>query len=222
MTASVASVALSLLGLEPAIEDRAGAAGEDVDRVCAARAPEAPEPPAQLRERVEVARSPGPGIGRRHLERGLDEVGDALEHRFVARERVGVARRELRDLPAVRVPIGTEHEVASVGKRAEGGRIARQQLEPVAVERELADDARSQQAADVARRRDLEAGPRFFRHAGAAEHVATLEHQDLEARPGQVRRGDQPVVAGTDHDDVVRGGGHGDALTVTPPGAFAR
>jgi hypothetical protein len=36
----------------------------------------------------------------------------------------------------------------------------------------------------------------------AADHLARLEHADLEPRRGQVCRADQPVVPGTDHDDI--------------------
>src|SRR5262245_32953918 len=59
------------------------------------------EPPERTseREQVEDVAQPRPEqIGRRHRERGLDDIGHPLEHRGVERVALGVPRAELRDL----------------------------------------------------------------------------------------------------------------------------
>src|SRR5213593_5206987 len=63
---------------------------------------------------------------------------------------------------------------APVGKRRERGRVARQHLEPVPRELELADDLGPEQAVHVRRRGDLVARPHLLGDARAAEHLAAL------------------------------------------------
>ena len=75
-------------------------------------------------------------------------------------------------------------------------------LSPCAVQVEVADDLRPQQRERVGARRGADAGPQLLGHACAADDVAPLEDLDVEAGPGEVRRGDEAVVAGTDHDRV--------------------
>ncbi len=77
------------------------------------------------------------------------------------------------------------------------------QLEAVVFELEVADDLRPEQAADVRRRRYLEAGPQLFRDASAAHDLAALQHQNAQPRARQVSRRHQPVVASPDHDGVI-------------------
>jgi hypothetical protein len=43
----------------------------------------------------------------------------------------------------------------------------------------------------------------FFGDAGAANNLATLQHQRFESCSGEIAGSDKPVVAGTDDDDVV-------------------
>ena len=108
----------------------------------------------------------------------------------------------LLDLAVRHLLVRSHHEGAAVGKGREGRRAARQQLEAVAVQLELANDLRTQQAVDVRGGRDLVARPDLFGDAGAADQLAPLEHHAL-ARARQIGRGHERVVPGADEDDVV-------------------
>ena len=68
---------------------------------------------------------------------------------------------------------------------------------------EVADDLRPQQADDVARDREPEARDDLLRDRGAAEHVPALQDDGLEAGAGEVRGGDEAVVAAADDHRVV-------------------
>ena len=50
---------------------------------------------------------------------------------------------------------------------------------------------------------EAEAGHDLLGHRGAAEHVARLQDEGLQAGAGEVRRAHQPVVAAADDDRVV-------------------
>ena len=68
---------------------------------------------------------------------------------------------------------------------------------------ELADDLGAEQADDVARDAEPEAGEDLLGDRGAAEHVALLEDERLQAGPGEVGGADEPVVTAADDDRVV-------------------
>ena len=68
---------------------------------------------------------------------------------------------------------------------------------------QLADDLGPEQADDVREDREAEAREDLLGHRGAAEDVALLEDERLEAGPREVRRADQAVVAAADDDRVV-------------------
>src|SRR5207245_2684443 len=119
---------------------------------------------------------------------------------------LGVAPGELRHLPPHEGLVGAEQQVAAVGERREGGRVARQQLEAVPLQFEIPDDLRAQQAVHIGGRGHFKPRPQLFRDAGAAHHLAALKHQHPPPRPGEVGRGHETVVAGADDDDVVAQG----------------
>src|SRR5437867_3158035 len=64
-------------------------------------------------------------------------------------------------------------------------------------------------AGHVGRGGHLEPRRRLLGDAGAAHQLAPLEHEHPPSRTGEVRRGDEPVVARADDDDVVRTSRHG-------------
>src|SRR5205823_4543244 len=70
---------------------------------------------------------------------------------------------------------------------------------------QVADDFLAEQAVDVGRRGDLEAGEDFLGHARAADDGPAFEDEHPPAGAGQVAGGDQAVVAGADDDRVVGG-----------------
>jgi len=52
----------------------------------------------------------------------------------------------------------------------------------------------------VRERRGFETGIKFFRDGAAANHFAAFEHKGLEAALGQIKSGDESVVAAADED----------------------
>ena len=92
---------LELLALEPAVEIGVAAPV----RISIAFCPSVPKLTNARPSFASCTRLPGPerpGVGRRHDEGRLEEIGHALEHRLVPRQRLGVLGGELRDL-AVRL-----------------------------------------------------------------------------------------------------------------------
>ena len=83
--------------------------------------------------------------------------------------------------------------------------VKRQHFEAVARQVEIADDLRPQQRDDVRADGDVEARKHLLGDGRAAEHVPALEHEHAAARPRQIRRVRQAVVAPADHDHVVLG-----------------
>ena len=94
-------------------------------------------------------------------------------------------------------------ERAAVGQRREGRRAAREHLEAVVAQAQVADDLLAEEAVDVGRGRDLEAREGLLGHAGAAHQIPPLQHEHAQPGARQVARGDEPVVPRADHDRVV-------------------
>jgi len=74
--------ALELLGFETIGPGGPSGAGEDFERFAQARA-QSPGTASQLKKRPQIPQAGSNQIGRRHRERGLDEVGDALQHGLI-------------------------------------------------------------------------------------------------------------------------------------------
>ena len=199
---------LQLLRLEPAVEDRARRAGEDLDRL-AGGVSQPTERASQREHRPEVAWARVQQVGRSHRQRRLDHRRHALEHRLVLRVALGVAFAELRDLSASQICVRAHRQRAPVGERRERRGVARQDLVAVRGQLQVADDRRMEQAVDVGGGRDLVAGEGLLGDAGAADDIPPLEHQHALPGARQVAGGHQSVVPGADHDRVeVRGARH--------------
>ena len=113
------------------------------------------------------------------------------------------ARGELGDLGVATRRVGGQLQRAPVGVGDEVGTL-RVHLVAVALEVEVAQDRRRQQAHHVGEHRDLVLrSPRLLGDGGAADDVAALEHDGALAGAGEVGRGDEPVVAAADDDGVV-------------------
>ena len=116
----------------------------------------------------------------------------------------GSAKPCARRCAAVRAPIDEAGVRAAVGERAPEVRVGRGDPVAVALELELGDHHRVEQADDVGAGADHEAlvGERALERAGAAELLAALEHEHRAAGPGEVGGGGEPVVAAADDDRV--------------------
>jgi hypothetical protein len=73
----------------------------------------------------------------------------------------------------------------------------------VSLEIEIPDNLGPEEAVDVCGGGDLVAGPQLLGDAGAAEELATLQDQNLDAGSGQVGGGHQTVVTTADNDEVI-------------------
>ena len=109
---------LQLLRLEPAVEDRARRAGEDLNRL-AGGVSQPPKRASQREHRPEVAWARVQEVGRSHRQRRLDHCRHALQHCLVLRVALCVACAELRDLPAGQIGIRAHRQRAPVGEGRE-------------------------------------------------------------------------------------------------------
>ena len=106
-------------GLEPAIEHLARALGEEVEHVALPRAGRARGSACATFQRVEHRADAAADVGRRLEHELAQHVGDAIEHRVVARQALGVARENLRDLGLRRREPAADLEISAVGQRQE-------------------------------------------------------------------------------------------------------
>src|SRR5262249_5858598 len=95
-----------------------------------------------------------------------------------------------------------EQQRPAVGEGRKRRRVAFEHLKAVAGQAQVADDLFTKEAVNVGGRGHLEAGKDFFGDAGPADDRAALQDEYLLARPRQVARRHQTVVAGADNDRV--------------------
>jgi hypothetical protein len=67
---------------------------------------------------------------------------------------------------------------------------------------EIGNDSGVEQADRVGRDRIAEAGVKFLRHRGAADHLAPVDHAHAQARAGEIGRAGEAVMPRADDDDV--------------------
>ena len=139
---------------------------------------------------------------RRGEQHRLDEIVDLGPHRLVLRIRRGVFLRELRDLPRGLLPVGPEHEIFSIGERAEALRIEGDLPQPELRELEVFDDLRPEESRHVGGGTDLESRRDLVRDARAANAIRPLHNEHAESRLREVVRSDQAVMSCADDDDV--------------------
>ena len=104
-----------------------------------------------------------------------------------------------------------KQQPASVRQRQKPPGIDLKHLEAVLSQLEVFDHLCLQQIAEIRTGGEAITREKLLRHTSAAQNVASLEQQGLQSRPGEIRRGHQPVVSATEHDDVVVNLWHGRA-----------
>ena len=104
----------------------------------------------------------------------------------------------------VKVRVRTQEQIAAIGERGKGGRIALQDFEAKIAEPKVGDNLLAEKAIHIGRRRNLEARKHLLGHAGAADKIAALQNQHLPSLAGQVTSGHQAVVPGPNNDSIVR------------------
>ena len=193
--------------LKPAVEKIRGALGhhpQGLDQVGGdqphRRQPEAAErhhvpplPPQEVRWGPEQPR--------------FNESGDALQKRLVIWIPPGIAGGEARNLCGGRLIVAPDKQMPAVREWAEECRVFRQDLVAEAFQFQIPDDLGLQQPTQICGSGDAEPRPDLFGHARTTDDGPAFQDEDRQARPRQIRRGDQAVVAGT-HDDHVVGRRH--------------
>ena len=195
-----------LLTFEPAIEDRSCRAAEHLDRLvhvgthflhCARHR-------AKMNQ---IGQTGMQDVGRNLGERRFDHGGDPLQHRFIVRVSKRIAAAELRDLFHVACLPAAEHQVASIDKRGEGGRIALDCFKSISLQIEIAHDLGSKEAIDVSCGRYFESRKGLLAYARASDQVAPFQDKHAALRAREVTRRYQAVVTTPDHDRII-GLGH--------------
>ena len=100
------------------------------------------------------------------------------------------------------VVIGPCGEIIAVFHRRHRA-LERQDVQAVPRQIEITNDFGTQQAYDIGKHRELEAGKDLFRHGGTADPGPALEHQHLFPGARQIGGRHEAVVASADHDRVV-------------------
>ena len=194
--------------LEPAVEQVAGALGEEIEQVAARRQRQrAKSPPGldDVDERGDIVPRAGPQRRRRAPQHLAQHGRDAIEHRVVRGQRIGVARRELRDLGLRRRESAADLEIPAVRQRQEvGERPLAHDAGRVRARSQVADDLRVEQADRVARGGVAEPRMEFLGDRRAAEHAAALGDAHRHSGRREIRGAGEAVVAAADDDGVVR------------------
>ena len=99
--------------------------------------------------------------------------------------------------------VGSHQQVAAIGQGRETRWAARQHGKAMALEFEIADDFRTEEAVDVTGGGDFEAGPEFLGDDAAADEFAAFEDEDFSSRAREISGSDEAVMACTDNDGVV-------------------
>src|SRR5882672_4993850 len=93
-------------------------------------------------------------------------------------------------------------QVVTIRHRREGA-VQRKNLQLVSRQIELANNLGPKEGYDVGTNRELETGKNFLCYRGAAQHVASLEHQHTFTCACKISGIHQTVVPATNDDDVV-------------------
>ena len=125
---------------------------------------------------------------RRLQEVSVEQPREPPPHLLKGRKLLRVVRAQSRErLHRRRVGIPDDGGLA-VGERTEQVRVLGVDVQTVAAELEIVDDGALEHVADVGARRRADAGPQLLGDAGAADELAPLEHQHVQAGPRDNRR----------------------------------
>ena len=196
--------ALDDVAVEVVVEEVGRAAGEQADAVLQHPRRQRLHPLGQIGQLQRVGGIVAEQVGRRRVDQRLQRLAHLRHVVLVLIHRVGVVLAVPGDLFEVGVAVGAHQQVVAVLHRRErAGHLDRH--EAVLGQLEIMDDVGAQQAERVRERGEVEPGDQLLGDRRAADDVAPLDDQRLQARLGEVRAVDQAVVAAAD-DDRVEGG----------------
>ena len=121
---------------------------------------------------------------------------------------LGIGLRQLAELLDCLLGITPEQEVTPIQRRREHRGISLYDLDSVTSQRQIADQSRVERADPMRPGVEVEVGEDLLGHRRSPHDLPALDHQNLEAGLGQVRRRNQPVVARPDHYHVVHARHH--------------
>ena len=187
--------------LEPVVEQVADRHRHEPVELVQARARQAGAPARPRHERGEVGRVARADVRRRLEHQRPDEGRGALEQLHELRIDRGVLARDPGDRRLRGGVVAVEEDRRAVRDRRVRG-VERDRLVAVLAQAQVRDDLRLEHRDDVRRARNAVAGPQLLGDARAAEHVAALEHADVEARTGEIGGRREPVVTASDDDGI--------------------
>ena len=92
-------------------------------------------------------------------------------------------------------------QITAIGRGQKILRAALDDPQAMLVQLQVGDDLRVEQAHRVGRDRIAEAGTKFFRHRGAADHLAALDDPNAQSGHRQIGRAGEAVVPRADNDN---------------------
>ncbi len=187
--------------LEPAVEQVARAAREELEHRALRRQRQRTEGMTHAERGAEVA--PATQVRRRRLQQQRAQQVDRLaDVRVIGGQSRGVAGAARGDGASGVGRGGAERETAARCFHQPVLQRALEDREAVFGQTQILLDPGMQQADGVARRRVAEAGMEFLGDGGASGHAAALVERDVQAGGGEVRGAGEAVVAGPDDRDV--------------------
>ena len=121
--------------------------------------------------------------------------------KIIDSDRGSNARRKLRDLATC--VLTADFEITAIIERQEIRDAPLDDAQAVLGEPQIGDDFRIEQRHRIGGDRIAETGVKFFRHGGAASHVAPLQHHHLQSGHRQIGGTDETVVPATYDNGIV-------------------
>jgi len=147
-------------------------------------------------------------VGRSHEEEVLNEGARGVDGFGKFDVFGGVGFREWRDGFGGFADVGVEEERAAVGGNgAQPTGLLRVRLDPleaVTIELHVAQDFRNERPGSGRNCGGAEAGMEFERRCGAADGGTAFEDERLVSSAGEIKRGDEGILASADDEDVAR------------------
>ena len=194
---------LHLRRLEPLLEELGDRQRHHLDEVPGRLDVEALQLPGEARQLQQVSWGFGSDGRRGHQQQGPHELRDLRQVGAEFRPGLGVFLREFADLGVRLRRVLGQQQMRAVRKGYVIVRRERVESEAMPAQLQLVDDFGRHQGEHVGEGRDRIAWPGMLADGGAAQDGAPLQDEGFQARPPEVCRGRQAVVATADDNRVV-------------------
>ena len=109
---------------------------------------------------------------------------------------------KIRDLLGGFADVVVQHQCTAVGRKRNRADIRRDQLQPMLLQSQVADNIGTERARTVRQRRTTEPGVEFFCDSGAAGLLAAFNDEWLESSFGEIEGSNQAIVSAANNNDV--------------------